>query len=232
VKSFGTSAPEAIRALYDEDAKKYDETRLKTPFQLRFDSTERKILRRYLSGFARVLEVGAGTGRLTSELLACSKHVTVVDISPGMLERLHQRFPQETNLDLHVFNVYDLESFPEYGQFDALLSMRMLPHIKDIGNVLRILKGAVRPGGMLMVDFWNRQSYRYLKKNGAGVYNNFVSYKEARQMIADAGLELISFEGAAFGFPWDFNLEFLSRTPFKRIAYSLIAICKRPSQGS
>lgn len=228
MKSAGSASPEVISAIYDGEAKNYDEKRLRTSYQLRFDSSERRILRRYLSGYENVLEVGAGTGRLTGELLKCSGRVTVVDISPGMLAQLEQKFPDDEKLSLHVRDVYTLESFPGYGEFDALLTMRMLPHIENIARVLEILKGVVRPGGVLMFDFWNRNSYLYKKKRGAAVYNNYVTYEDAKELIVGSGLDLIAFEGAGFKSRFDANLEFLGRTPLKRFGYSLIAICRRP----
>lgn len=227
-KSSGPSAPDVIRSIYNEKAAVYDEKRLRTGYQLRFDLTERRILRRYLSGFKQVLEVGGGTGRLTGELLACSKQVTVVDLSERMLEKLAEKFPNKPSLKLHILNAYELGSLREYGEYDALLSMRMLPHIEDIPGVLKIFRNAVRPGGTIMVDFWNRNSYVYWKKKGSAVYNNYVNYGEAKEMITRAGLKLITFYGAGFGSPLEINLEFLGRTPMKRFAYSLVAICERP----
>lgn len=223
----GSSAPEAIRAVYDEKATSYDKSRLRTPFQLRFDRTERNILRHHLSGRGSVLEVGAGTGRLTGELLECSSHVTAVDISSKMLEELRRKYADTDRLDVRVWNAYELENLPGYGSFDALLSMRMLPHVEDITNVLRIFRDALRPGGLMMIDFWNRYSYVYWRKKGAGVYNHCVTYKEALEMIAAAELDLVAVKGAGFGAPSNINLEFLSRTPFKRFAWSLVALCGR-----
>jgi ubiquinone/menaquinone biosynthesis C-methylase UbiE len=232
MKSEGLSAPGVMRAVYDEAAESYDATRLNTPYKVRFDQTERSVLRRYLSGSKNVLEVGGGTGRLTGELLAASDRVTVVDIAPNMLTKLRQKYGQEKRLAVHSWNVFELDRLPGYGRFDALLCMRVLPHIEDIAKALAILGGAIRPGGLVMIDFWNRQSYVYRQKRGAKVFNNYVSYDEARRILANSGLELIALEGAGFGSPWNLNLEFLSRTPLKRIAYSLVAVCRRPNPAA
>jgi 2-polyprenyl-3-methyl-5-hydroxy-6-metoxy-1,4-benzoquinol methylase len=229
IKSSGSAAPGALREFYDAEANIYDRSRFRTPHQLRLDASERRILRRYLSGLGRVLEVGAGTGRMTGELLARSEHVTAVDISPNMLEKLQQKFLGEKRLSLHEHSVYDLAAIPTYGSFDALVSMRMLPHIEDIPAVLSIFRDAIRPGGLIMTDFWNRMSYRYWKKGNSHAYNNFVTYKEALRMISGARLELVAMEGAGFSSPVDLDLEFLGGTPFKRIAFSLVAVCRRPS---
>jgi ubiquinone/menaquinone biosynthesis C-methylase UbiE len=228
LKSAGSSAPEALKGIYNEAAASYDATRLKTAYQQRFDRTERNIIRRYLHGVKHTLEVGGGTGRLTAELLAKSESVTVVDIAPNMLAKLKEKHPDEARLSVHVWNVFDLKKLPGYGEFDAVVSMRMLPHIEDTNTALTLLAGAVRAGGLLIFDFWNPNSYTHWKKRGAKVYNNYVSYDDAVRTLNECGLELIRFEGAGFHSPINVNLEFLGRTPLKRFAYSLIAVCKRP----
>jgi 2-polyprenyl-3-methyl-5-hydroxy-6-metoxy-1,4-benzoquinol methylase len=232
MKSVGPSEAQVIRSVYNNAADSYDEKRLRTPFQLRFDMSERKTIRRYLKPCRNILEVGAGTGRLTNELINLSDNVTVVDNSPNMLAKLEQKYSQavgDSKLKALLWDVYKLGTLPGYGSFDGLLSMRMLPHIEDVGNVISIMKGAVRPGGIMIFDFWNPVSYVYRKKQGASVYNNFIGYKSALSIVKSAGLELVTIEGAAFGSRLDLNLEFLGRTPLKRFAYSLIAVCKRPN---
>jgi ubiquinone/menaquinone biosynthesis C-methylase UbiE len=227
LKSAGSSAPEVLAAVYDEVAASYDVTRLKTAYQQRFDRTERSILRRHLRTHDNILEVGGGTGRLTPELFAKADKVTVVDIAPNMLSKLQEKYPEESRLTVQVWNVFDLNKLPGYGEFDAVVSMRMLPHIEEMTRAVTVLAGSVREGGLVIIDFWNSNSYVYWKKRGAKVYNNYVSHSCALELIRSSGLELISLEGAGFGSPWNLNLEFLGRTPLRRFGYSLIAVCRR-----
>jgi SAM-dependent methyltransferase len=223
----GSAAPEALRAAYDHSSATYDEKRLKTPFQRRFDASERAVLRHHFRGLPRVLEVGAGTGRLTGELLGLVQHVIAVDISPGMLEKLQRKYAGHTALDVRILNVFDLEDLPGYGTFDGLLSMRMLPHIQEMERALGLFYGAVRPGGTAMFDFWNRNSYVHWRKRGMKAYTRCVTAAEARAMIASVGWELVSFYGAGFDAPVNLPLEFLGRTPLWRFGWSLIAVCRR-----
>jgi ubiquinone/menaquinone biosynthesis C-methylase UbiE len=174
------------------------------------------------------LEVGAGTGRLTNELLAKASAVTAVDISEEMLTRVRAKYPDAGKLHLFQGDAHRLDQVTGYGSFDAVVSMRMLPHIEDIVGVLRLLCAAVKPGGFVIADFWNPRSYTYWRKRGSSVYNHYVPYDEARAMLLRAGLEILAIEGAGFQSPIDLNLEFLGRTPLKRFGYSLIAVCRRP----
>jgi hypothetical protein len=102
-----------------------------------------------------------------------------------------------------------------------------LPHIEDIVGLLRLLRHAVKPGGLVVTDFWNPQSYVYWRKKGSSVYNHYVTYPEAVKMLEQAGLTISAVEAAGFDNPFGLNLELLGRTPFKRFGYSLITICRR-----
>lgn len=229
-KSDGSPEPESIQATYNEQAATYDQSRLKTAFQRRFDAAERSVIRRHLPNLKTALEVGVGTGRLTNELLAKAETVTAVDISENMLVEVRKKYPQARNLELRCVNAHELSQIPGYGAFDAVMSFRMLPHIDNIVELLRLLRNAARPGGIIIADFWNPISYTYWKKRGSSVYNHYVTYREALIMLRNSGLELTVVEGANFQNPLNVNLELLGRTPLKRFGYSLIAICRRPCE--
>jgi ubiquinone/menaquinone biosynthesis C-methylase UbiE len=230
IKSSGSPDPNTIRASYDQASEDYDQSRLRTAFQRRFDATERAVLRRYLSKCDSALEVGVGTGRLTNELLERAGTVTAVDISEKMLEKVRAKYLDAKNLNLRSVDAHALDRIPGYGSFDAVVSMRMLPHIEDIIGVLQLLRDAAKPSGTVIVDFWNRHSYVHWRKRRSSVYNHYVTYSEAVEMIRLSGLQLVSIEGAGFQNPLNLDLEFMGRTALKRIAYSLIAICRRPGQ--
>ena len=229
VKSFGSADPETIMEVYDGASSTYDETRLNTTHKRMIDETERDVVRRHLGGLAHVLEVGAGTGRLTNELVASCGQVTAIDISEGMLSKLRQKI-RAPNLIVRKSNLYDLPQLPGYGEFDGLLCMRVLPHLAGIEQAtgpLQLLKQAVKPGGILVFDMWNRHSYRHMKKDGSGVYNHYVSFAEVHRYLGQNGLKLVYQIGAGVANPWGLNLEFLGRTWFKRFAFTIISVCSR-----
>lgn len=228
MKSNGSSDPEVLRRIYDNIAETYDHTRGQTAFLRRLDLAERKTISRFCRNANLVLEVGAGTGRLTNELLNTANHVVATDISPKMLRVLQTKYCDEARLTTQLCNVYDLQTVVGYGQYDALVSFRTVPHLRNLGTALKIFRKAVRPGGLIIVDFWNRHSYVYLRKRNSGVYNNYVTYKEVISIASGAGLKDIFVEYAGFVGPGDTSMEFLRWTPLRRFAYSLIAVCRTP----
>ncbi len=115
-----------------------------------------------------VLEIGAGSGRLTVPLARAGVPVVAVDISPEMLELLRLRLAQEDGgtrqrvsiaqadaCDLALDATYDLVIVPFYT-FNYFLT----PHAQD--SVLRRCAAHLAPGGRLLVDVfipWSRLAH-------------------------------------------------------------------------
>ncbi|MGI8697824.1 MAG: methyltransferase domain-containing protein, partial [Mycobacteriales bacterium] len=77
------------RSVFDPVAQRYDASRPGYPDAL-FDAIESRA--RPLAG-ATVVEVGAGTGKATRELIGRGARVLPVDIGAGMLAQLRSRSP-------------------------------------------------------------------------------------------------------------------------------------------
>ena len=107
--------------------------------------------------YARVLEVGCGTGLLLKETAQQAKEAIGLDISPGMLAVAQSR-------GLNVIEG-DATSLPfEDGQFDLVYSFKVLAHVASIERALTEIGRVLAPGGLAILDFYNRTSMRYLLK--------------------------------------------------------------------
>jgi SAM-dependent methyltransferase len=112
-----------------------------------------------------LLEIGAGSGRLTIPLARAGFSVTAVDVSPSMLSILESKLaaqPQEVSRRVHVVRAdccrldlgdeFDLVIAPFYT-FNYLLSAQ------DQDDALHHLLSHLRDGGRLLIDVfvpWNR----------------------------------------------------------------------------
>ena len=109
-----------------------------------------KALGRAPSHYGRMLEIGAGTGYFTLNLLrrGIVDEATAIDISPGMLEALQVT---AARLDLTVDTVAaDAERLPFADEsFDLLIGHAVLHHIPDLAAALRECRRVLRPGGTL-----------------------------------------------------------------------------------
>ena len=153
-----TATPEEIRDVntryHDRAAAGYD-----TKWGIDYGATGRaqvlgkvrKALGGELRGLGRALEVGAGTGYFTLNLMHSGvlREAVCTDISPGMLRVLEEN---ARRLDLEVETVAcGAEALPfEDGSFDLVLGHAILHHLPDLGRAFAEFHRVLRPGGLVL----------------------------------------------------------------------------------
>lgn len=112
--------------------------------------------RRLVRRGARVLEYGAGTGRLTEPLLECGAEVTAVDTSATMLDVLRRRcrtFVDERRLEVRHA---DMRTFRSTKRYDvAVCGFHTFCHLYSLADVRAFLgkvKAHLVPGGVFAFD--------------------------------------------------------------------------------
>ncbi len=103
---------------------------------------------------ARVLDVAAGPGTLALIAARQVAHVSALDFSPAMIERLRRDAATLgcANIDAQVG---DGQALPYPGtSFDAAFSMFGLIFFPDRGEGLRQLHRVLRPGGRVVIGSW------------------------------------------------------------------------------
>ncbi|HET8936648.1 MAG TPA: class I SAM-dependent methyltransferase [Polyangiales bacterium] len=105
-----------------------------------------------------VLELGAGTGRVTLALLRAGVEVTAVDRSASMLARLRDRaaaLPQAQRAGLRAIEA-DLRSLQLKQRFELILApFNLLMHMytrEDVESALACVRRHLRPSGKLAFD--------------------------------------------------------------------------------
>jgi ubiquinone/menaquinone biosynthesis C-methylase UbiE len=101
--------------------------------------------------YAHALEVGAGTGYFTLNMLRAGliERATCCDISPGMLATL-QANAQRLHLDVQTVRV-DAERLPFADRsFDLVFGHAVLHHIPDLGQAFSEFERVLMPGGSVL----------------------------------------------------------------------------------
>jgi ubiquinone/menaquinone biosynthesis C-methylase UbiE len=197
----------ATRAYYDEFSRRYDAQRGGSEpggYHDLIDDLEVDFVERFARGLD-VLEVGCGTGLLLSRIRAFARSARGVDLSPGMLERARSR-----GLDVAVASATELPFPPE--TFDVACSFKVLPHVRDIRRALNEMVRVVRPGGVVIAEFYNPFSIRGLVKrlgpagaisdttNEDAVYTRFDAPSDVERLLPP-GTRIIASRGARIVIP-------------------------------
>jgi len=110
----------------------------------------RKALGRPSAPFGDALEIGAGTGYFSLNLLQAGviEHATATDISPRMLATLREN-AKELRLPVRTVTS-DAEHLPfDDGSFDLVVGHAILHHIPDLAEGFAEFHRILRPGGTL-----------------------------------------------------------------------------------
>jgi SAM-dependent methyltransferase len=169
-----------------------------------------------------------------------------VDLSPGMLEHARSR-----GLDVHEASATSLPF--EDASFDVACSFKVLAHVEDITTAMAEMARVTRPGGVIVAEFYNRQSIRTLVKRfgpagkvgAAGdthereVYTRFDSLDDIRGYLPSSlsvervdGIRVLSPAALPFDLPvvgpvWSRIERLASRLPIRRFGGFLVVTLRR-----
>ncbi len=129
------------------------------------DRVERIALRRLLPVTGRrALEIGAGYGRLTSELDRYG-HVVLLDYSRTMLARARARLGD----DHYTYVAADIYHMPfQPGQFDIATMIRVIHHLADVPLALANIRQVLAPGAAFILEYANKRNLKAILRRAAG----------------------------------------------------------------
>jgi ubiquinone/menaquinone biosynthesis C-methylase UbiE len=145
----------STQTYYDQFATTYERERHRGYHRL-IDDLELGLVRRYGSG-RDILEAGCGTGLLLAEAARVGRSALGLDLSHGMLTRARDRGLRVVQGSLTEVPLPD-------ACVDLVYSMKVLAHVPPIREALVELARVTRPGGHLLLEFYNPRSLRYLAK--------------------------------------------------------------------
>jgi ubiquinone/menaquinone biosynthesis C-methylase UbiE len=147
------------QAYYDDFSSHYDRGRDRG-YHAMIDELELSIVEPYARD-KQVLEAGCGTGLILSRLDRVAREAVGIDLSRGMLSKARARGLNVVHGSVTALPFAD-------ASFDTVCSFKVLAHVPDISVALEELARVTRPGGHLVLEFYNRYSLRYLARLASG----------------------------------------------------------------
>jgi ubiquinone/menaquinone biosynthesis C-methylase UbiE len=157
--SAGDPIEARTRRYYDDFSVTYDVGR-DAGYHAMIDRIETEIVLEHARG-ARVLEVGCGTGLVLARVAPATRSAIGVDLSPGMLARARGRGLRVVRGSVMALPFAD-------GSFDVVYSFKVLAHVPAIERALAEITRVTRPGGRMLLEFYNPWSLRWIARRAAG----------------------------------------------------------------
>ena len=188
-----TDMPLRVQQGYDRVSRAYREDRLAETSDdfLKYRDWMDELLR-HLPPAGDVLDLGCGCGEPVARLLAATKQVTGVDISPVQIDRATSLLPQAKFI---CSDMCDL-AFTE-ATFDAIVCLYAIIHVPLdeqpalLGNMGRWLK----PGGHLLITVgqsaWTGGEANWLGVVGGDMYWSHADRATYLRWLEEAGLQLL-----------------------------------------
>ncbi len=118
----------------------------------------------------RILDVGCGTGQLTSEIARSGAEVVGVDASPQMIRSARENYPKLQ------FEVADIAATAYDNEFDAVFSNAALHWVKNQEGAITAIASALKPGGRFVFEMGGRGNIHHVwSGSDRGVFRPWAS---------------------------------------------------------
>ena len=157
-----------------------------------------------------LIDVGCGGGILSEALAKLGAQVSAIDLAPQSIEiaKLHL---YESNLSINYECIeVGAKAAQSAESYDIVTCMEMLEHVPDPAYIIQECAKLLKPNGMAFFSTLNRNFKSYalgvvaaeyilnLVPQGTHDYQKFIKPAELRNMLKQAGFELVALSGMTY----------------------------------
>ncbi|VAW76386.1 methyltransferase, putative [hydrothermal vent metagenome] len=177
--------------IFEERSKDYDANDM---IKLLSSAIGRCIIKNVeLNGQMQVLDFGAGTGLISSQIAPYVKKITAVDISQSMLDKL---IAKQEHTDKIQALCQDITIDPIGTKYDLIMSAMAMHHVEDIDNLLKRFSEHLKSGAKIALADLDKEDGSFHPKEMEDVYHEGFERRRLQSTLEKHGFKNVNFETA------------------------------------
>ena len=138
-----------------------------------------------------VMDFGAGTGLISSQIIPFVETIVAVDTSESMLNKLVKKPELEHKVKIVCQDIID-NVLTE--KFDLIVSAMAMHHIEDTEKLFQRFAQQLNPGGMIALADLEKEDGSFHEEGTEGIFHNGFERNDLQSISEKYGFEEISFE--------------------------------------
>jgi putative AdoMet-dependent methyltransferase len=143
-----------------------------------------------LNEHMQVMDFGAGTGLITSQVAPHVNKITAVDVSPSMLEKL---IAKQTLKEKVEPLCRDIIHEPIDTRFDLIVSAMAMHHVQDTDLMLQRFAEHLKPNARVVLADLDKEDGTFHPQDVEGVFHHGFERGELQKKMEHNGFKDISF---------------------------------------
>ena len=174
--------------LFNEKAKDWDANEMRTKLSSAIGSS---ILAHVsLHDQMRVMDFGAGTGLISSQVAPLVKKIVAVDISEAMLNKLVAKPELQAKVEIVC---QDIIEKPIADNFDLIMSAMSMHHVKDTSKLIQRFSEHLNPGASIALADLDKEDGSFHPEDSEGVFHLGFKRNELQIILEKYGFREIQF---------------------------------------
>ena len=174
--------------LFNEKAKDWDANEMRTKLSSAIGSS---ILAHVsLHDQMRVMDFGAGTGLISSQVAPLVKKIVAVDISEAMLNKLVAKPELQDKVEIVC---QDIIEKPIADNFDLIMSAMSMHHVKDTSKLIQRFSEHLNPGASIALADLDKEDGSFHPEDSEGVFHLGFKRNELQIILEKYGFREVQF---------------------------------------
>ena len=121
----------------------------------------------------KIIEIGAGFGRLIPAYNFRAKKIVITDPSASLLSIARKKYKKVDKIECFQTSILNIKNIVKSKKFDLAIMVRVLHHIDDIDKTFNIVSSLLTKGGYFILEFPNKS---HLKASLRNIFKGDITY--------------------------------------------------------